>query len=305
MAYDVVVLGSGPGGYVAAIRAVQLGFKTAIIEKESLGGICLNWGCIPTKALLKSAQVNEYIKHAKDFGIEATGKPDFPAVIKRSRGVADKMSRGVQFLMKKNKIDVVMGFGKITGKGKVEVTANDGKKQTVEAKHIIIATGARSRELPSMKLDGKKIIGYREAMNLPSLPKSMIVVGSGAIGVEFGYFYNSMGTKVTIVEFLPRVVPVEDEDISKELEKNLKKQGIAIMTSSEVVSVDTSGDGVKAKVKTTDGEKIIEADILLSAIGVTANIEGIGLEELGIKTDKGRVMVDKYGQTNVPGFYAI
>lgn len=305
MAYDVVVIGSGPGGYVAAIRASQLGFKTAIIEKESLGGICLNWGCIPTKALLKSAQVNEYIKHAKDFGINASGTPDFPAVIKRSRGVADKMSRGVQFLMKKNKIDVVPGFGKITGKGKVEVTAADGSKQTVEGKHIIIATGGRSRELPSLKQDGKKIIGYREAMSLPAQPKSIIVVGSGAIGVEFGYFYNSMGTKVTIVEFLPRIVPVEDEDISKELEKNLKKQGIDIMTSSEVTSVDTSGNGVKAKVKTADGEKVLEADIVLSAVGVSANIEGIGLEEMGIKTDKGRVMVDKYYQTNVPGIYAI
>ncbi|MEI9810943.1 MAG: dihydrolipoyl dehydrogenase [Bacteroidota bacterium] len=305
MAYDVVVIGSGPGGYVAAIRASQLGFKTAIIEKESLGGICLNWGCIPTKALLKSAQVNEYIKHAKDYGIDASGTPDFAAIIKRSRGVADKMSKGVQYLMRKNKIDVVPGFGKITGKGKVEVTAADGKKQTVEAKHIIIATGARSRELPSLKQDGKKIIGYREAMNLPSQPKSIIVVGSGAIGVEFGYFYNSMGTKVTIVEFLPRVVPVEDEDISKELEKNLKKQGIDILTNSEVTSVDTSGNGVKAKVKTADGEKILEADIVLSAVGVAANIEGIGLEEMGVKTDKGRVMVDKYYQTNVPGIYAI
>jgi dihydrolipoamide dehydrogenase len=305
MAYDVVVIGSGPGGYVAAIRASQLGFKTAIIEKESLGGICLNWGCIPTKALLKSAQVNEYIKHAKDYGIEASGTPDFGAVIKRSRGVADKMSKGVQFLMRKNKIDVVMGFGKIVAKGKIEVTGADGKKQTLEGKHIIIATGARSRELATMKIDGKKIIGYREAMNLPSQPKSIIVVGSGAIGVEFGYFYNSMGTKVTIVEFLPRVVPVEDEEISKELEKNLKKQGIDIMTSSEVTSVDTSGNGVKAKVKTADGEKMLEADILLSAVGVSANIEGIGLEEMGIKTDKGRVMVDKYYQTNVPGIYSI
>ena len=305
MAYDVVVIGSGPGGYVAAIRASQLGFKTAIIEKESLGGICLNWGCIPTKALLKSAQVYEDIKHAKEFGLEATGSVNFEAVIKRSRGVADKMSKGVQFLMRKNKIDVVMGFGKITGKGKVEVTGADGKKQTVEGKHIIIATGGRSRELPALKQDGKKIIGYREAMSLPSQPKSMIVVGSGAIGVEFGYFYNSMGTKVTIVEFLPRIVPVEDEDISKELDKNLKKQGIEIMTSSEVTSVDTSGNGVKAKVKTASGEVTLEADILLSAVGVSANIEGIGLEEQGIKTDKGRVLVDKYYQTNVPGVYAI
>jgi dihydrolipoamide dehydrogenase len=305
MAYDVVVLGSGPGGYVAAIRAVQLGFKTAIIEKESLGGICLNWGCIPTKALLKSAQVNEYIKHAKDFGIDASGTPDFEAIIKRSRGVADKMSKGVQFLMRKNKIDVIMGFGKLAGKGKLEVTDNEGKSQTIEAKHIIIATGGRSRELPSLKIDGKKIIGYREAMVLPQMPKSMIIVGSGAIGVEFAYFYNSMGTKVTIVEFLPRVVPVEDEDISKELEKQYKKQGITIMTSSEVTAVDTSGDGVKATVKTVTGEIILEADLLLSAVGVSANIEGIGLEELAIKTDKGRILVDKYGQTNVPGIYAI
>jgi len=305
MAYDVVVIGSGPGGYVAAIRASQLGLKTAIIEKESLGGICLNWGCIPTKALLKSAQVNEDIKHAKDFGINATGTHDFAAIIKRSRGVADKMSKGVQFLMRKNKIDVVMGFGKIVAKGKVEVTAADGSKKTVEGKHLIIATGGRSRELPALKQDGKKIIGYREAMSLPEQPKSMIVVGSGAIGVEFGYFYNSFGTKVTIVEFLPRVVPVEDEDISKELEKSLKKNGVDIMVSSEVTSVDTSGNGVKAKVKTANGEVTLEADILLSAVGVAANIEGIGLEEMGIKTDKGRIVVDKYYQTNVPGIYAI
>jgi len=305
MAYDVVVLGSGPGGYVAAIRASQLGFKTAVVEKESLGGVCLNWGCIPTKALLKSAQVNEYIKHANDYGIEASGAPNFSAVIKRSRSVADKMSKGVQYLMKKNKIDVIMGFGKIVAKGKIEVSDKDGKNQTVEAKHIIIATGARSRELPTMKIDGKKIIGYREAMVLPEIPKSMVIVGSGAIGVEFAYFYNSMGTKVTIVEFLPRIVPVEDEDISKELEKSYKKNGITIMTSSEVTSVDTSGNGVKASVKSATGETVLEADVLLSAVGVTANIEGIGLETLGIKIDKGRVMVDKYGQTNVPGIYSI
>jgi dihydrolipoamide dehydrogenase len=305
MAYDVVVLGSGPGGYVAAIRASQLGFKTAIIEKESLGGICLNWGCIPTKALLKSAQVVDYIKHAESYGVEATGKPKFEAIIKRSRGVADKMSKGVTYLMKKNKIDVVMGFGKLKAKGQIEVTSADGNKQIVEAKHIIIATGGRSRELPAMKQDGKKIIGYREAMNLPTQPRSIIVVGSGAIGVEFGYFYNTVGTKVTIVEFLPRIVPVEDEEISKELEKNFKKAGIEIMVNSEVTKVDTSGEGVKATVKTADGEKVIEADILLSAVGVSANIEGIGLEELSIKTDKGRIMVDKYYQTNVPGVYAI
>jgi len=305
MAYDIVVLGSGPGGYVAAIRASQLGFKTAIIEKESLGGVCLNWGCIPTKALLKSAQVLQDIKHSKDYGIEASGAPNFEAVIKRSRGVADKMSKGVQFLMRKNKIEVHMGFGKLKAKGQIEVTAADGSKKIVEGKHIIIATGGRSRELPNMKVDGSKIIGYREAMVLPQLPKSIIVVGSGAIGVEFGYFYNCMGTKVTIVEFLPRVVPVEDEEISKELEKNFKKNGIDIMTSSEVTSVDTSGPGVKAKVKTPTGEITLEAEVLLSAVGVSANIEGIGLEELGIKTDKGKIMVDKFGQSNIPGIYAI
>lgn len=305
MAYDVIVLGSGPGGYVAAIRAAQLGFKTAIIEKESLGGICLNWGCIPTKALLKSAQVNEDIKHAKEFGIEATGKVDFGAVVKRSRGVADKMSKGVQFLMKKNKIDVVMGFGKLKAKGQLEVTAADGSKKIVEGKHIIIATGARSRELPALKIDGKKIIGYREALALPQAPQKMIVVGSGAIGVEFAYFYNSMGTKVTIVEFLPRIVPVEDEEISKELEKNFKKNGIEVMTSAEVTKVDISVNGVKATVKTQSGEVSLEADIVLSAVGIAANIEGIGLEELGIKTEKGKVSVDQFYKTNVEGFYSI
>ena len=306
MAYDVIVLGSGPGGYPAAIRASQLGLKVAIVEKESLGGVCLNWGCIPTKALLKSAQVYEYMKHSADYGISANDvKHDFGAVVKRSRGVADKMSKGVSFLMKKNKIDVIMGYGKIAGKGKLEVTAADGKKQTVEAKYIVIATGGRSRELSSMPQDGKKIIGYREAMVLPTQPKSMIVVGSGAIGSEFADFYNSMGTKITIVEFMPRVVPVEDEDISKELEKQFKKKGITIMTSAEVTSVDTSGKGVKAKVKTATGEVTLEADILLSAAGVVANIENIGLEESGIKTEKGKVVVDKYGQTSVAGIYAI
>src|SRR5882757_7336853 len=250
MDYDLIVIGSGPGGYVAAIRASQLGLKTAIIEKESLGGICLNWGCIPTKALLKSAQVFEYINHSADYGVTATGEVNFESVIKRSRGVADGMSKGVQFLMKKNKIDVVVGFGKLKSKGVVEVKANDGSTKEITAKHIILATGGRSRELPSLKQDGKKVIGYREAMNLPAQPKSIIVVGSGAIGVEFGYFYNSMGTKVTIVEFLPRIVPVEDEEISKELDKNFKKSGIDIMVNSEVTKVDTSGDGVKATVKT-------------------------------------------------------
>ncbi len=306
MAYDVIVLGSGPGGYPAAIRASQLGKKVVIVERESLGGICLNWGCIPTKALLKSAQVFEYAKHAADYGIEVNDpKQNFGNVIKRSRGVADKMNKGVTFLMKKNKIDVVMGNGKLIAPDRLEVTDKDGKKQVLEAKNIVIATGARSRELPALKIDGKKIVGYRDAMNLPNQPKSMIVVGSGAIGTEFAYFYNSMGTKVTIVEFLPRIVPVEDEDISKELDKNFKKQGIDIMVNSEVVSVDTSGEGVKAKIKTADGETTLEADILLSAVGITANLENIGLEELGIKTDKGRIIVDGNLQTNVPGIYAI
>lgn len=306
MAYDVIVLGSGPGGYPAAIRASQLGKKVAIVERENLGGICLNWGCIPTKALLKSGQVMEYANHAADYGIELKDpKPDFGNIIKRSRGVADKMNKGVTFLMKKNKIDVVMGNGKLISPTKLEVTGTDGKKQTLEAKNIIIATGARARELPSLKFDGKKIIEYRKAMSLENQPKSLIVVGSGAIGTEFAYFYNSIGTKVTIVEFLPRVVPVEDEEISKELEKSFKKQGINIMTSSEVTSVDASGDIVKAKVKTKDGEVTLEADVVLSATGITANIENIGLEELGVKTEKGRILVDKYQQTNIPGLYAI
>jgi dihydrolipoamide dehydrogenase len=306
MAYDVIVLGSGPGGYPAAIRASQLGKKVAIVERELLGGICLNWGCIPTKALLKSAQVYENSKHAADYGINITNPtPNFDGVIKRSRGVADKMSKGVQFLMKKNKIEVIMGTGKLIAKDKLEVTAADGSKQVLEAKNIVIATGGRARQLPSMPIDGKKIIGYREAMVLPTQPKSMIICGSGAIGSEFAYFYNSIGTKVTIVEFMPRIVPVEDEDISKELEKQFKKQGIEIMTNSEVLSVDTSGTGVKAKVKTPTGEITLEADILLSAVGVVANIENVGLEALGIKTDKGKIIVDVNQQTNVPGIYAL
>ena len=306
MAYDVIVIGSGPGGYVAAIRAAQLGYKTAIVERESLGGICLNWGCIPTKALLKSAQVMEYINHSKDYGVEVQGaKADFGAMVKRSRGVADKMSKGIQFLMRKNKIDVIMGFGKLNNKKEVEVTGADGKSTTHQAKHIVLATGGRARQLPNLPIDGKKIIGYREAMNLPQQPKSMIVVGSGAIGVEFAYFYHATGTKVTIVEFMPRIVPVEDEDISKELEKIYKKKGIEIMTNSSVEKVEASGNGVKATVKTEKGEITLEADVVLSAVGVVSNIENIGLEGLGIKTDKGKIVTDQYYKTNVEGIYAI
>ena len=307
MAYDVIVIGSGPGGYPAAIRASQLGLKVAIVEKESLGGVCLNWGCIPTKALIKSAQVYDYVKHSANYGITTTGvNHDFGAVIKRSRGVADKMSKGVQFLMKKNKIEVIMGYGKVLSRGKVEVKDAEGKTQVVDTKYIIIATGGRTRELPNLKQDGKKVIGYREAMVLPTQPKSMIIVGSGAIGVEFAYVYNSMGTKVTIVEFLPRIVPVEDEDISRELEKQYRKQGIEIMTNASVESLDTTGALVNAKVKQLDGSFVtLEAEIVLSAVGVVANLENIGLEQNGIKTDKGRVIVDKYQQTSIATIYAI
>jgi dihydrolipoamide dehydrogenase len=305
MNYDIIVIGSGPGGYVTAIRASQLGFKTAIIERESLGGICLNWGCIPTKALLKSAQVYEYLNHAKDYGISADNiKADFSGVVKRSRDVADGMSKGIQFLMKKNKIDVIMGTAKVKAGKKVDVTA-DGKTTTYEGKHIIIATGARSRQLPNLPQDGKKIIGYREAMTLPKQPKSLVVVGSGAIGVEFAYFYATMGTKVTIVEFLPNIVPVEDEEVSKQLEKSFKKVGIEIMTEASVESVDTKGDGCKVNIKTKTGNITLDAEIVLSAVGIEANITGLGLEEAGVKTDKGKIIVDKYYATNVPGYYAI
>ncbi|TVQ77307.1 MAG: dihydrolipoyl dehydrogenase [Flavobacteriales bacterium] len=306
MNYDVIIVGSGPGGYVAAIRASQLGLKTAIVEKESLGGVCLNWGCIPTKALLKSANVFEYIQHAKDYGISVSdAKHDFNAVVKRSRDVANGMSGGVQFLMKKNKIDVISGTGKVLKGKKVAVTNEKGEVKEYSAKHIIIATGARSRDLPSMKQDGEKIIGYRKAMVLENQPKKMVVVGSGAIGVEFSYFYNAMGTNVTIVEYMDRVVPVEDEEVSKQLERSFKKAGINIMTSSEVTGVDTSGSGCKVTVKTKKGTETIECDVVLSAAGVVANIENIGLEEVGIKTEKGKIVVDGMYRTNVDGYYAI
>ncbi|WP_010255255.1 dihydrolipoyl dehydrogenase [Myroides injenensis] len=307
MKFDIIVLGSGPGGYVTAIRASQLGFKVAVVEKENLGGICLNWGCIPTKALLKSAQVFEYLKHASDYGLTINGDvdKDFNAVVARSRNVAEGMSKGVQFLMKKNKIEVIDGFGKIKPGKKVEVTDKDGKVTELSADHIIVATGARSRELPNLPQDGKKVIGYRQAMTLPQQPKKMIVVGSGAIGVEFAYFYNAMGTDVTIIEFMPNIVPVEDEDISKQFERSLKKAGIKVMTNSSVEKVDTTGEGVKATVKTPKGEEILEADILLSAVGIKSNIENIGLEEVGIATDRDKILVNEYYQTNVPGYYAI
>ena len=305
MNYDIIVIGSGPGGYVTAIRAAQLGFKTAIIEKENLGGICLNWGCIPTKALLKSAQVFKYINHAEDFGLnKVEASFDFPNVVQRSRGVAEKMSKGVEFLMKKNKIDVIFGTAKVKPGKKVAVE-KDGAVTEYAAEYIVLATGARSRELPNLPQDGKKVIGYRQALTLPKQPKSMIVVGSGAIGVEFAYFYATLGTQVTVVEFMPNIVPVEDEDVSKHLEKSFKKAKIKVMTNASVESVDTSGEGVKAQVKTEKGVVELQADILLSAVGITANIENIGLEEVGIKTEKGRVVVDEWYRTSVSGYYAI
>src|SRR6267154_3434721 len=304
--YDLIVIGSGPGGYVAAIRASQLGMKVGVVEKAELGGICLNWGCIPTKALLKSANVFEYIQHAKDYGVDVKdASVDFAGVVKRSREVANGMSKGIQFLFKKNKIDALAGYGKLKKGGKVEVTDAAGKKSDHEGKHIILATGGRSRELPNLVIDGKKIIGYREAMVLPERPKKLLVVGSGAIGVEFAYFYNTMGTEVTIVEFLPRIVPVEDEEVSKQLDKSFKKAGMTIYVNSEVTAVDTKGKGCISTVKTTTGEIKIESDIVLSAVGVSTNLEGIGLEEVGVKTDKGKVVVDQFYKTNVPGVYAI
>jgi len=304
--YDLIVLGSGPGGYVAAIRASQLGMKVAVVEKESLGGICLNWGCIPTKALLKSASVKEYIDHAADYGLETEGATvNFPAVIKRSRGVADGMSKGVQFLMKKNKIEVINGFGKLKAAGKLEVTAEDGSKTTLDAKNIIIATGARSRNIDAIPQNGKNIIGYREAMSLPEMPKSIVVVGSGAIGSEFAYFYNAMGAKVTLIEFMPNILPLEDEEVSKQLERSFKKIGIEVMTETSVEKAEAGAKGCKVSIKNKKGEQTIECDVVLSAVGIVANIEGIGLEELGVKVEKGKVVTDKFYRTNVAGIYAI
>jgi dihydrolipoamide dehydrogenase len=305
MNYDLIVIGSGPGGYVAAIRASQLGLKTAIVERSELGGICLNWGCIPTKALLKSAQVFDYLNHASEFGITVKEHTaDFAAVVKRSRDVADGMSKGIQFLMKKNKIDVIQGTGKLMPGKKVEVTSEKGN-EVLEAKNIILAVGARSRQLPNLPQDGKKVIGYREAMSLTSQPKTMVVVGSGAIGVEFAYFYATLGTKVTIVEYLPNIVPVEDEEVSKQLAKSFKKMGIEVMTEASVEAVDTSGIGCNVKIKSAKGEEIIHCDIVLSAVGIQANLENIGLEETGIITDKGKIIVNDFYQTNMPGIHAI
>ena len=299
--YDIIVLGSGPGGYVTAIRASQLGFKTAVIEKENLGGVCLNWGCIPTKALLKSAQVFDYLKHAEDYGLSLDNPDkDFTKVVTRSRGIADGMSKGVQFLMKKNKIDVIDGYGKLKPGKKVDV---DGTEYSAD--HIIVATGAKSRQLPNLPQDGEKVIGYREAMTLKKQPKSMIVVGSGAIGVEFAHFYNAMGTDVTIVEYLPNLVPLEDEDVSKQFGRSFKKAGIKVMTNASVESVDTTGKKIKATVKTKKGEEVLEADIVLSAVGIKSNIENIGLEEVGIMVDRDKIIVNDWYHTNIPGYYAI
>lgn len=307
MNYDLIVIGSGPGGYVAAIRGSQLGLKTAVVERAELGGICLNWGCIPTKALLKSAQVFQYASHAANYGIniEGTVKADFEGIVKRSRDVAAGMSNGIQYLFKKNKIDHLKGFGKIKPGKVVEVTDENGQITEYQASSIIIATGARSRELPNLKQDGEKIIGYRQAMSLPRQPKSMVVVGSGAIGSEFAHFYNAIGTEVTLVEFLPFVVPVEDEEVSKQLERSFKKAGIKVMTNASVEHVDTTGDLCKVTIKTKKGEETVEAEIVLSAVGVTTNLEGIGLEEVGIAHEKGKITVDEYYSTNVPGYYAI
>ena len=303
--YDVLVLGSGPGGYVTAIRASQLGLKTAIIEKESLGGVCLNWGCIPTKALLKSAQVFDYLKHASDYGLKVTDyDKDFDAVVNRSRNVAAGMSKGVQFLMKKNKIDIINGFGTILPNKQVSVSLDD-TTTVYAAKNIIIATGARSRELPSLPQDGVKVIGYREAMTLSKQPKKLIVVGSGAIGIEFAHFYNAMGTEVTVVEFQDRIVPVEDEEVSKQLDRSFKKAGITILTNAEVTQVDTKGKDVTATVKTAKGEETLKADVVLSAVGIKTNIENIGLQDVGIAVDRDKILVNDFYQTNLPGYYAI
>ncbi len=305
--YDIVVIGSGPGGYVTAIRASQLGFNTAIIEKESLGGICLNWGCIPTKALLKSAEVYNYLKKSDDYGISAENiNSNFEKVIQRSRNVAGTMSKGVNFLMKKNKIKVFTGSASINSDKSITIEKNNEEVNKITAKYVIIATGARSREIPSLKQNGINIIGYRKAMTLEKQPKEIIIVGSGAIGIEFAYFYNSLGSKVTVVEYMPRITPVEDEDISKELEKILKKQGVNIMTSAELIESKANDKSVSVKIKNSKDEIIeFEANVVLSAVGIKSNIENIGLENIGIKVENDKISVDDFYKTNVEGFYAI
>ena len=307
MNYDLIVIGSGPGGYVAAIRGAQLGFSVAVVERAELGGICLNWGCIPTKSLLKSAQVLEYAQHAEAYGIQIAGaEADFNAVIARSRGVADKMSKGIQYLFKKNNITVIAGTGKLAAGKQVEVTDAEGNKTLYEAKHIILATGARSRVLPAIPQDGKRIIGYREALTLDHRPESMLVVGSGAIGSELAWFYNAMGTKVTLVEFMPNILPVEDEEVSKQIGRSFKKAGINVLVKSTVESIDTEGELLHVNVRNKKGElEVHEAEIVLSAVGIAPNVEGIGLEELGIEMERGKVKVDDYYRTNVEGIYAI
>jgi len=307
MDFDLIIIGSGPGGYVAAIRASQLGMKVGVVEKESIGGVCLNWGCIPTKSLLKSAQVFEYAQHADSYGVTILGevKPDLEKMVERSRGVAEGMSKGVQFLFKKNKIEIVSGFGKLKSETEVEVIDADGISKVISAKNIIIATGAHSKELPNLKQDGQKIIGYREAMTMKTQPKSMVIVGSGAIGSEFAYFYNSIGTQVTLVEFLSEVVPNEDEEVSKTLARNFKKAKMKIMLNSSVEKVDTSGELCQVTIKTPKGDEIVEAEIVLSAVGVTPNIEGIGLENVGVEVERGKVKVDEYYRTNIDGICAI
>jgi dihydrolipoamide dehydrogenase len=306
MSYDLIVIGSGPGGYVAAIRASQLGLKVAVVERESLGGICLNWGCIPTKALLKSANVFEYISHASDYGISVSeAKADFPAMIERSRNVANGMSKGIQFLFKKNKIEVINGTARLTKDKKVEVTGEDDKKNTYQAKNIIVATGARARELPNIKIDGNKIIEYRKALTLEKQPESMVVIGSGAIGSEFAYFYNAIGTKVTLIEYLPNILPNEDEEVSKQLLRSFKKQGMQVFTNAKVEDVDAGGEKCKVKYSVEGKENTVECDVVLSAVGIIPNTENIGLEEAGVKVEKGMVQVDKFYKTNVDGIYAI
>jgi dihydrolipoamide dehydrogenase len=304
--YDVIVIGSGPGGYVTAIRASQLGMKTAIIERDRLGGICLNWGCIPTKALLRSAEVYRNTQHANEFGLSVEGVTFDPqAVVKRSRGVAGRMEKGVQFLMKKNKIDVIQGEAKLEkGSAAPKVIVGDAK---YEAKHVILATGARAREIPAagLKADGKRIWTYRDAMAPPEWPESLLVFGSGAIGIEFASFYAAFGVKVTVVELLDRVLPVEDEEISAFAKKRFEKEGLKILTSTEAKSLKATGDGVEAVVSANGKQETLTASHAIVAVGITGNIENLGLEALGVKTEKGHIVADGYGKTNVAGLYAI